>query len=257
MWRILAWVYFLKKVNITKTLYFNFKMLPFHQAKKLPFYFYGPVVFPNLSGNINIQTKALKRGMIQFGCKEENIISTFEPTRIYIQGSLTFTGTFKFGSAIQFLVWDNGQVELGDNGWIGSFTKLVCFRSIKIKNNLLASWECQIFDTDFHFIENVNNGQVSDASGSIVIGHDVWLGNRVSIAKNTVIADECIVASGSLCNKDYTSFGKNTVIGGTPAKYIKSGVKYMADKRLERRLFKHFSNPQHYGAAIEIAKFKN
>jgi hypothetical protein len=37
---------------------------------------------------------------------------------------------------------------------------------------------------------------------------------------NTITPDHCVVASNSLCNKDYTSLGNYILIGGIPAKLL-------------------------------------
>lgn len=42
--------------------------------------------------------------------------------------------------------------------------------------------------------------------------------------KNTKTPINCIVASNSLINKDYTQFGENILIGGMPAKLIKENI---------------------------------
>ena len=57
-------------VNWIKTIYFNFKMLPFKQAKALPVFFYGKVKFSDLSGELQIKS-TIKTGMIGFGQKFE------------------------------------------------------------------------------------------------------------------------------------------------------------------------------------------
>lgn len=245
-------------LNIIKTFYFNFKVFSWPIARKLPVYFFGPVKFASLKGKVILDANVVSRGMIQFGCKEENVIATREPTRLKIDGELVFKGKSKFAHAIQLLVWDNGRLTIGNNSWMGSFTKLVAFRSIDIGNNFLASWECQIFDTDFHFIENTIAGTIGDPNGIVVIGENVWLGSRSTILKNTILPGYCIVASGSTCNKDYSSScPPGSVIGGMPAKFIKEGVRYIDDKQLEKKLFQHFQQPGNYNGMIERNQLKN
>lgn len=45
--------------------YFNFKMLPFKQAIKLPFDFYHQIRFENLSGKTIINSSHIHRAMIK------------------------------------------------------------------------------------------------------------------------------------------------------------------------------------------------
>lgn len=56
----------LLKSNITKTLYFNFKMFPFHVALRLPALLYGKIHFYSLDGKIQIDCP-LRYGLIQIG----------------------------------------------------------------------------------------------------------------------------------------------------------------------------------------------
>jgi serine acetyltransferase len=41
----------------------------------------------------------------------------------------------------------------------------------------------------------------------------------------TKTADNTVIASNSLCNKDYTGLGNNVLIGGIPSKLIKNNFK--------------------------------
>ena len=254
--RISGYCRWLFEINILQTLYFNFKVFPWPVAKKLPVYFFGSVKFPSLNGKVILHSEYITSGMVQFGCKQENIIATREPTRISIDGELVLKGGNKFAHAVQLLVWNNGKLAYGFNTWMGSFSKVVAFRSVDIGNNFLASWECQIFDTDFHFIEQTDTNTIADPNGTVVVGEQVWLGSRSTILKNTIIPNDCIIAAGSICNKDYTgTCPPGSVLGGAPAKFIKPGVKYVNDRQLEKKLFNHFQQPQNFGTVINKTQF--
>ncbi|MCW8982372.1 MAG: hypothetical protein OQJ83_13395, partial [Altibacter sp.] len=45
---------------------------------------------------------------------------------------------------------------------------------------------------------------------------------RITVMPNTKTPDHCVVASNSLCNRDYTSLGNYILLGGIPAKLIKT-----------------------------------
>jgi acetyltransferase-like isoleucine patch superfamily enzyme len=238
--RIMGYSNLLWKLNITGTLRINLKMFPFKEALRLPIFIYGPIKFANLNGKIIINGH-LSRGMIKIGSTDENIIHTNEPVRLFLSGTLIFNGPCRFSRGVQLLVWDKAVLEFGGNCWIGSFTKIVSFRRIEIMDEFLGSWECQIFDTDFHFIKNNLTGEVSDNTAPVKIGKKVWLGSRVNVLKGTQLPDKCIVAAGSLCNKDYQVYGvEGIILGGSPAKLIKKDVEYVSDKRLEMNLLSSF-----------------
>ena len=55
----------------------------------------------------------------------------------------------------------------------------------------------------------------------VIIGDNVWIGTRVIILPGVEIGDGSIIGSGAVVTK---SFSPNSVIGGVPAKFIKSRV---------------------------------
>jgi serine acetyltransferase len=67
-------------------------------------------------------------------------------------------------------------------------------------------------------------GKKFPLSGAIIIGNYNYISNRVSLMQNTSTPDYCTIASNTLCNKDYTSLGENILIGGIPAKLLKTNI---------------------------------
>lgn len=55
-------------------------------------------------------------------------------------------------------------------------------------------------------------------SKPVKIGDNCWIGARVTILPGVTIGDFCVVAAGSLVNKDVPDY---TVVAGVPAKVIK------------------------------------
>ena len=53
---------------------------------------------------------------------------------------------------------------------------------------------------------------------TVVIGDNVWLGNRVTIVGDVTIGEGVIVAAGSVVCKDVPDYA---IVGGNPAKVIK------------------------------------
>ena len=59
------YIYVIKKINI-KTLYFNFKYLPFKEAVKLPVFLSRHVCLKKIKGKVIINSK-IRTGMIKIG----------------------------------------------------------------------------------------------------------------------------------------------------------------------------------------------
>ncbi|HCH27493.1 MULTISPECIES: CatB-related O-acetyltransferase [Psychrobacter] len=64
---------------------------------------------------------------------------------------------------------------------------------------------------------------------SIVIGNDVWIGANVTLPRNIYIGDGAVIASNSVITKDVMPY---TMVGGNPAKVIKSRFEPEVVKRL-------------------------
>jgi len=238
-------------LNLIKTLYFNFKVFPLIIAIKVPVYFFGSVKFASLSGKIILSSSKLYSGMIVFGSRTENIMLTKDPTRLFVTGTLVFEGKCVFMQAAQIVVWDNGILKIGENASFGTSTKIVSFKSIIIKNNLLSSWECQFFDTDFHFLMNTINHEIYNNCKSVIIGENCWIGNRTTILKGTILPENCIVGGNSLCNKDYTLIvKKSSIIAGSPAKLIKDNITFINNKDVENKLNRVFWNLENENSSI-------
>lgn len=213
--------------NWIAILYFNFKMLPFKQAIHLPFDFYYKVRFECLKGKIVINPNIkLYRGIIKIGSRGSEMFP-HTPTIINFRkgGQIYFNGITEIGIGTYIYVGDKGRLTLENRVRIGACNKLYCEKDITIGNEVDISWESQIFDTNFHFMENMENKQILEKDTPIRIGSYNWFGNRVNIMKGTQTPDHCIIASNSLCNKDYTSLPSYSLIAGSPAKLVKQGIR--------------------------------
>lgn len=208
-------------INWLKTVYFNFKMFPFSVAKKLPIVFYGPVKFGALSGTIEIQSP-LKRGMIGFGQRFEKMTKHRGVAEVIIQGHLVFKNHAHMGKDCFFYVGKGAYCEFGDMGCLGSDVKLVCTNKIVIGDWVGVGYESQLIDTNSHPMYNTQTGEYYPMTGEIILGSYNAISNRVTMMLNTKTPNNCVIASNSLCNRDFTDFGENILIGGVPAKLIKN-----------------------------------
>ncbi|GAF04940.1 acyltransferase [Saccharicrinis fermentans] len=125
-----------------------------------------------------------------------------------------------------------GIISIGNHCYIGDLVRIWSAEKISIGNDVLISHNVNIIDTDSHelnSIERKENGRkiLKDGlilpkgnvkSAPIIIEDNVWLSFNVSVLKGVTIGKGAVVAAGSVVTKNVASY---TLVGGTPAKFIK------------------------------------
>jgi len=199
-------------------------MLPIKEAVKLPIIISRNVRFYNLSGNIKL-IKPVKFSMIRFGFfGDDNMYWNSKKTLLKIEGKLCLHQNIKFANGIILRVEKNAQLTIDENVYISNDVKIICYENIQIGKNTRIAWDCQIIDTNFHYIVDKKNPNVRlDLTKPIKIGKNNWIGNRSSLMKGSETPDYCIIASGSLVNRklDIPQF---SMVAGTPVKLVKLNV---------------------------------
>ena len=56
------------------------------------------------------------------------------------------------------------------------------------------------------------------SKGSVIIGNNVWIGDKATILPNVTIGDGAVIAANSVVTKDVPAY---SVVAGNPAKVIK------------------------------------
>lgn len=218
-----------------KTVYFNFKVLPFKQAVRLPFFIYSKTIFRNLSGKIIIDCKNVYPNMIKLGANWWYPATSQPQVTWSIYGTLIFKGPISFPQGTYLHVAKNGILQFGTNGTIiGTNTKIMCYENIELGDNVRITWDCQIYDTSFHYVKT--DETVGKLTSPIKIGDNVWIGNNTTITKGVTIPNYSIVTSHSLVNKDLKKYGEHCMFAGCPAIFKKAGVTRIFDEAREREL---------------------
>ena len=94
---------------------------------------------------------------------------------------------------------DQGGIEIGDNALIG---------------------HCVVLATLNHDLAPAHRGTVIPKP--IKIGRNVWIGSNATVLPGVTIGDNAVVAAGAVVTKDVPA---NTIVGGVPAKVIRSLTK--------------------------------
>lgn len=213
--------------NIVATIYLNFKLLPLRQAIKLPIEVFHKIRVANIQGRVILDTMSIRRGMLQIGCYGSEMFSHNEETILYLAGDWICKGTIAIGIGSCVRVENGACLTTGNNVVFGARNLIFCAKQITIKDEFLSSWNCSVMDTDRHDIKDLSKGEILNNPLDIFVGEHTWLGNSVSINKGTRLPKNSIVASHSLCNKDYSGFGEYCVYAGIPAKKILNNRKWI------------------------------
>lgn len=216
-------IYFYCTINWFKTIFFNFKMLPFKQAKKLPIVFYGKVTFTSLKGKIVFEVEP-EFGMVGFGQRYEMTKTSMRNAQLEINGNFVVKGHIQFGPDYIVVITKSGNLEMGNFSSLGCRGKIFCTNKIVFGTHSRIGFESQVMDTNFHDLINTETGEVYPTLKTVVLGDYNFVGNRVSIMGGTKTPKNSIIASSSLCNKDFSLEGANILIGGIPSKLIKRNI---------------------------------
>lgn len=209
-------------INWIKTLWFNFRALPFRLAIRVPILISWNVKIRSV-GQIHIENPVTP-GMISIGVIKIDPWETNQDQIIFCnQGLINFGGRTKIHPGVRLTVFPKATLTLGERVLLGCKNRVICTNSITFGHDVRFSWEGQMFDTDFHFLTNLTNGHVSHRQLPVVIGDNVFIGNRCTIGKGTVLPNGSVVSCCSKVSGDLSAEGENLLIVGNPARVVGHG----------------------------------
>lgn len=236
------------RINWIKTIVFNFKTFNFKTAARLPVFIYGQCDFVTHKGAIEISN--VRSGILLFGRIRDSGIygnKSVYPSIVKLYSTIkmcSIEGGTQMGGGIKLVVEKDATLTLGSDVSIGHNSLIYVSKKISFGNHVSVSWECQFYDTDFHYILAPNN-MIAYNKKPVCIGNNVWIGNRVTIQKGSVPSSS-IVGSNSLVSTDYSN-SKGGVYVGVPAKIIKEGYRRIFGVKLEKEISRIFeTNPSKF-----------
>ena len=227
------------QLNWVKTLYINFKMLPFADAIKLPIFVYGRCRL-NIKGGRIIFNIPIKRGVLKIGYQYETF-SFREPIELKIHGILTIQGNVWIGTAVHLLVESTGHLTMGQTTRLGSCASLYCNKEVTIAENTGIASFVEITDSNYHYMKNTIDQSISPFVKPVFIGSKNYICSRVAILPGTMTPNNITIAYGTVCNKDYRDIiPENSVIAGIPAKLVKENIVRIFDFEKEAEISRYF-----------------
>lgn len=113
--------------------------------------------------------------------------------------------------------YEHSKIEIGSNVATNNNLILCAANLIKIGDNTLIGEGVTMMDHEAHGLAPHKRRELGEI-GKVVVGKNVWIGNKVTILKNSEIGDNTVVAAGAVVSGEFPA---NVVIGGIPAKIIK------------------------------------
>lgn len=230
--------------NPLATFYLNIRSFKLSQAWKMPIFVFGCPRFYNLSGRMEIEGR-VSPGMIVFNRTRAGSPSLESlQSEIMNQGRIVFHGCGIIGTGNKIRVAEYGVLKIGRDFKITDMVNIGVYSTVVIGKETRITHRCQILDSNYHYVANFNNRSIPKCTNPIVIGKGCWICNSSTIQGGTILPDHTIVASNSLVNKDLSHIGTETIIGGIPAKLLKTGFRRIVDTKMEASLHNYYDkNP--------------
>lgn len=235
----------LRGVGLYNTLYINFKVFPFHVARKLPILVgkYADIQGVSKGSILFEEGVDIYKGIVKLGIAPYPMVSN---KHLYTMLRLSANGKIFFGSGVRILsgcsviVSYNGVLRIGNDFLMNQKSKIYCAKSVDIGSHCRIGWESQIYDSDFHFLYNTETCEIRNAVGVVAIGDNVWVGTRTTIAKNSEIPDYSIIGSNSLVCKKLPMSNWGGIWIGMPVVLRKEGFIRILNEEKQYELFQYF-----------------
>lgn len=127
-------------------------------------------------------------------------------------------GFYRYGCIEIQPRFKNALIKIGNRVITNNNIFICAAKYIEIGDNTLIGQNVTLMDFEAHGIHPDKRYQLGEIQ-KIIIGRNVWIGNNVTILKNSEIGENTIIASGAVVSGKFPS---NVIIGGVPAKIIKT-----------------------------------
>ena len=208
-------------LSLPKTVYFNFRSLPFKNARKLPiFVSYKVKILEVHKGIIEFgEGVSVRPFMIRLGFNGTEEITPKKAKINLKEGKLIFRGGCSMGEGCVLGV-SGGVLDMGDHFSANKNCFISCNKEIVFGRDVMIGWNAVFFDAQGHIV--FHNGEEKPSFKPIRIGNHVWVCAEAHVMKGSEVADGSIVAYRSLVTGKFTE--KNILLGGSPAKRLQDHI---------------------------------
>lgn len=173
-------------------------------------------------GRIVIDSKSIKRGMIQLGFPRA---ATYPNSGITWRnrGDVVFKGKCVIGNDCSVIVGKYGHLVFGDHFHVNAGMKLVTECSITFGAKVLLGWGVTILDTNFHYVYDIEKQKNKRAFGPINIGDDNWISTGCLVLNGVNTPQGCIFGANTVITKS-DKMEPYSLYGGSPLRLLSRNV---------------------------------
>jgi acetyltransferase-like isoleucine patch superfamily enzyme len=122
---------------------------------------------------------------------------------------------------VRLCVWEHqagcGRIDVGDYSLICPGVRIDSATHIEIGANTMIAAGAYITDADWHDL--YDRSQSIGTTAKVTLGENVWVGDGATVCKGVTVGRNSIIGAGALVASDVP---ENVIVGGNPAKIIKS-----------------------------------
>lgn len=134
-------------------------------------------------------------------------------------------------SGAELWVEDNKcTLSVGERTFVGHHTHLACTEDesqLIVGDDCMLSSYVQVRTGDSHAILDLDENRINPAQ-SVFIGNHCWLGEGSKVLKGVTLKGDNIVSTGAIVT---SSFERNLLLGGIPAKVLKEKVTWNKNRK--------------------------
>lgn len=215
-------IYIEALLSLPKTLWVNFRTLPFRQALKLPILVSYKTKIVELHSNTITFAEPVKRFMVKIGFGgSEGIIERKSSLCLEKNSKIQFASGIVMSAGIS--IRNSGLIVIGHSFFCNRNCTIWANKEINIGQNVLFGWNITLRDCDGHLV--THNGAPKEYQKPIIINNHTWICSEASLLKGAEIGDNSVVGYGSVVTSKFQE--PNILIAGFPAKKIQDGINWV------------------------------
>ena len=188
------------RTNWPATLKLNLKLLPWHQARRLPIVVEGPLRIEIGEGARVVLPDDAAKGTITLGSRHETYKAEAGKAQFSIFGTWEVNGCIRIGPDSCVYIHRGATLTTGRDVYVARDSQIECAERVAIGDRVLAG-EIYICDSAGHRV--THGADVQPMTRPIAIGDDCYFGFRTLVLRGAVVPPHSVIGSGAVCTRDY------------------------------------------------------